>query len=158
MDGKTGQRYQVTIPPETAKELRKQGNGSLSGAIRLAPWVMHRRFMKETIRKNKQQIVLLESGKMRPGYGPEAATQAGADAEAARLRKKTEELEVLLRQELVWERRQNALFAVNRQFLPHGNGQPDTASLDALDAAEAEWREVEGEAQHIVDEIRKGVR
>jgi hypothetical protein len=57
-----------------------------------------------------------------------------------------------------FDRREATLHAVNRQFLPAGNGQPSLESLAEFDAAEEEWRAAQKVMQRIVDEIRSGKR
>jgi hypothetical protein len=153
-----GERYQVTLPPRVAKHLRSIGDGSLTAGIIRDPNARRLSYLKETIQENKQQIEMLESGQMTVGYGPGLGTRQGAMAEAKRLRQKNEEWEVLVRQEEVWQKRQEAFFTVHRQFRPFGNGMPTEDAMDALEVADKEWREVQKEAQRIVDEIRAGKR
>jgi len=69
-----------------------------------------------------------------------------------------EEANALERERLAFERRQKAFFAVHRQFLPFGNGQPTMDSLDEQEAAEREWRLACEEVERIVQEIRAGLR
>ena len=92
------------------------------------------------------------------GTGPAVGDVSTAAAEAARLRRKNEELQVLVAQDLAWERRQEAFFAMNRQFLPHGNGMPSADSIAQFDEAEKDWLAIQREAQRIVKEIRAGLR
>lgn len=124
----------------------------------LDPVLLHRENLKRTIRNNDQVIELLEAGKMSVGMGPELGTPRTAAAEARRLRRKNEELRALLHQEEAFQRRQEAFFAVHRQFLPRESGQPSEDSIAEFDAAEAEWRAAQREVDRIVKEIRAGLR
>jgi len=154
ISGEAGQRFQVTIPPTLAKKLRKLGGGSLSGGISSDPRVAHMEQLKRIILSNQKQIEMFESGKMTVGYGPELGTEQTARAEAARLREQNMQLSVLVRREEAWQRRQRAFYAMQRQFLPHGNGQPTLASIAEFDAAEKALKAVQAEAERIVREIR----
>lgn len=69
-----------------------------------------------------------------------------------------EELAALARERNAFDRRQKACFAVQRQFLPSGNGMPSTDSMDELDAAEQEWRAATAEIDRITQEILSGKR
>jgi hypothetical protein len=71
-------------------------------------------------------------------YGPDAGSAIAAAAAARRLRQKYEELEVLVRLENAFQRRQAAFLAVHRQFLTHGCGAPSENSIAELEEAEAE--------------------
>jgi hypothetical protein len=124
----------------------------------LDPRARHYAFLKQTIRSNEQQIELFEAGKMTCGYGPEPAPPSSASQEIRRLRQQNEELQVLVRMEDAFQRRQTAFFAVHSQWLPHGDGSPSQASLDELDAAEAAWRAAQAEMERLAQEIRAGRR
>ena len=124
----------------------------------LDPRIAHFEFLKRTIRDNEQQIELLESGKMTVGSGSHLGNASAAAMQATRLRRKNEELQVLVRQEEAWQRRQEAFFSLNRQFLPHGSGRPSAESIAEFDAAEKEWRAAQREANRIVKAIRAGLR
>lgn len=71
---------------------------------------------------------------------------------------RNEELAVIERERAAFQRRQVALFAVRKQFLPIGNGQPTIDSMLEFDEAEKEWKEARAEMDRIVDEIRSGKR
>lgn len=120
----------------------------------LDPRVRHYEFMKETIRSNQQAIDLLESGKMTSGFGPELGTSQSAATEAKRLRRQNEELQSLVRLEEAFQRRQAAFFALNGQFLPHGDGLPTEECIAEYDAADAELRAAQSEIDGIAAEIR----
>lgn len=62
------------------------------------------------------------------------------------------------RERKAFERRQNAFFIVQRQFLPHGNGAPTDESLDELSEADNEWREATADVECITKEILSGKR
>jgi hypothetical protein len=126
-----------------AKILKKHGKGSISAGIRWTHNIM-RELNKEQILANERRIAKLESLKT-----------SAAMQEALRLRRTNEELRSLVRQDETWERRQKALLAVHSQFLPHGNGQPTMEALDELEAADAEWRAAQAEADRILQEIQE---
>jgi len=128
-------------------------------AIRaLDPRVRHYEFMKRTVANNEEQIALFESGQMTEGYGPGPASAEGAAARVRQLRQDNEELRALIKQEDAVNRRREAFFVVNGQFLPHGNGLPEEEALNELDAAMQECREAEAQVDRIVKEIRAGRR
>jgi hypothetical protein len=120
--------------------------------------VAHRINVLRTIANNKQQIEMFESGQMTTGYGPNLGTPSAAATEARRLRQKNEELESLLRSEDAFQRYQEAIFAINRQLIPNGNGVLSEESLAELTAAKAEHEAARLEMDRIADEIRAGKR
>lgn len=120
--------------------------------------VAHRLNVLRTISNNKQQIALLESGKMTVGSGPNLGTPETAASEARRLRHQNEELESLLRCEDAFQRYQEAIFALRDQMLPHGTGVLSEDSLAEMEAAKAEYEAAKREMDRIVNEIRTGKR
>jgi hypothetical protein len=62
------------------------------------------------------------------------------------------------RAEKAFQRQRDAVFALTRQMIPRGNGVLTQASLDELDAAQAEFRAARADMDRIVDEIRSGKR
>lgn len=125
----------------------------------LDPATRHRENLRRTIADNQRQIDAIESGIVTGlGYGPRRADASGAAAEAQRLRRQNEELQALLRQEDAFQRRQEAFFALHRQWLPHGNGLPTEEAIAEFDAAEEEWRAAQKEVDLIVEQIRAGLR
>jgi DNA-binding transcriptional regulator YiaG len=124
----------------------------------LEPRIRHRINLLRSILDMQQQIEMLESGQMTLARGAKLGDASSAAVEARSLRQKIEELRSLLRQDVAFERRQAALFAVNGQFLPHGSGLPTEESLAEFEAAEAEWREATEEVDRIVREIHAGLR
>lgn len=71
---------------------------------------------------------------------------------------RAEEQAAIERERLAFERRQAAWSAVQRQFLPFGNGAPTGESMDEFDAAESEWRAAQIDMVRIAEEIRSGKR
>ncbi len=132
--------------------------------------------------RNDQQIEFLESGNVAMGYGPGPGSKRSAYMEAVILRQKNEayarmirlrlrkllgeplpsvaeqEADVIDRLEDAWQERQAAFFAMNKQFLPHGNGVVSLDSIKEFDARDAEWKDIKAEADLIVEEIREGKR
>ena len=156
LSGETGERYQVTIPPGIASTARQAGSGSLSGGISLK--FRHMMNLRQLIDSNQRQIALLESGRAAIGRGSSAGSVGAAVAEASRLRKKTDELQALLRQDEAFERRQKAFLAVHQQFQPNGDGRPREDLIAEFNAAEAEWRAAKKVVDSVVKEIRAGLR
>lgn len=69
-----------------------------------------------------------------------------------------EEDQSIERERAAFERRQAAFLAVQRQFIPFGNGVISPRSMDELDAAEKEWREATNDMDRIAAEIQSGKR
>ena len=78
--------------------------------------------------------------------------------EIIRLRKHNEEHRAMVRWEEAFQRKQEAYFGLNRQWLPHGNGVPTGESISEVDAAEEEFRAAQAEVDRITREIRAGLR
>jgi hypothetical protein len=57
-----------------------------------------------------------------------------------------------------FERKQEAYFGLNGQWLPHGNGLPTHESISEADAAEAAFRAAQAEVDRITREIHAGKR
>ena len=124
----------------------------------LNPRIAYLDHLHDTILLNEQQIEMLESGRMTVGSGAELGRPRDAAVEVHRLHQTNGELRVLIAQDVAWDRRQEAIFAMSRQFYPHGNGQPTMESISDFDAADAEWQATQREANRIVMEIRSGLR
>jgi hypothetical protein len=71
---------------------------------------------------------------------------------------RAEEVEAIERERQAFERRRGAIFKVQRQFFPTGNGSPAKADMDELDASDHEWRAAQAVVDRIVAEIRSGAR
>ena len=78
--------------------------------------------------------------------------------EIDRLRRRIEEHRALVRLEDAFQRKQEAYFRLNEQWLPHGNGLPADESIAEMDAAEEEFRAAQAEVDRITREIRAGRR
>ena len=124
----------------------------------LDPRIAHRFNVLRTITQNKRQIEMFESGQMTVGLGPELGTPSNAAAEVLRLRRQNEELLSILRAEVTFQRYQEAIFALNQQFLPRGNGVLSEDSLAELQVAKSEHEAAKREMDRIADEIRSGKR
>jgi len=57
-----------------------------------------------------------------------------------------------------FERRQAAVFYVQRQFLPYGNGQPTEESMRELEEADASLQIARSNVDRIIQQIRTGER
>jgi hypothetical protein len=78
--------------------------------------------------------------------------------EIDRLRKRNEEHRALVRLEEAFQRKQEAYFGLNGQWLPHGNGLPIDESISEVDAAEEEFRAAQAEVDRITQENLAGKR
>jgi DNA-binding transcriptional regulator YiaG len=125
----------------------------------LDPFIRHRESLVRMIESNEDQIAAIESGKITGmGYGESLADPSSAAAEVARLRRKNEELRLLLRQDAAWERRQAAFAALVQQSTPRGTGQISAEAVAELDASWEELQAVEAEVAKLTTEIRAGLR
>jgi hypothetical protein len=123
------------------------------------PAARHRAILRETIENNERIIESIESGIITGlGFGPGLSDANSAREEAQRLKQSNEELQAMLRERDAFERKQKALFALNQQFLPRGNGVLSPESLAEFEAAEAEWRSAQKEMDRIANEIRAAHR
>ena len=71
---------------------------------------------------------------------------------------RAEEVEAIEAARRAFERRRDAIFKVQRQFYPVGNGNPAKADMDDLEAADKEWHAAQAVVEKIVAEIRSGAR
>ena len=69
-----------------------------------------------------------------------------------------EEEEAIENERRAFHRRRDAIFKVQRQFSPVGNGVPAQADMDELDAADKDWKASQVVVERIVEEIRSGKR
>ena len=64
----------------------------------------------------------------------------------------------MVRLDEAFQRKQEAYFRLNGQWLPHGNGLPTEKSISEMDAAEEAFRAAQAEVDRITQEIRAGKR
>jgi transcriptional regulator with XRE-family HTH domain len=136
-----------------------QGKPPASVFRALSPRLTHTENLRRMIEQNEGMIKALEDGRITGlGYGPGPSEPGSVRKEIDRLRKQNEEHRALVRLEEAFQRKQEAFFGLNRQWLPHGNGLPSDESLSAVETAEAEFRAAQAEVDRITAEIRAGKR
>jgi transcriptional regulator with XRE-family HTH domain len=125
----------------------------------LNPRLTHTENLRRMIASNENTIEALQDGRITGmGYGPGPSDPQSVAMETGRLRKQNEEHRAMLRWEEAFQRKQDAYFGLNRQWLPHGDGIPTGESLSEVDAAEEEFRAAQVEVDRITQEIRAGLR
>jgi transcriptional regulator with XRE-family HTH domain len=125
----------------------------------LSPRLTHTENLRRMIEQNESAIEALQDGRITGlGYGPGLSDPDSIRTEIDRLRKRNEEHHALVRLEGAFQRKQEAYFGLNRQWLPHGNGLPTDESITEVDAAEAEFRAAQAEVDRITEGIRAGKR
>ena len=125
----------------------------------LSPRLTHSENLRRMIESNEKTIAALCDGRIAGmGFGPGPCDPESVAKEVGRLRKQNEEHRALLRLEDAFERKQQAFFQLNRQWLPHGDGLPIDENISEVDAAEAEFRAAKAEVDRITQEIRAGRR
>jgi transcriptional regulator with XRE-family HTH domain len=136
-----------------------QGRPPVSVVRALNPRLTYTESLRRMIDSNKQTIDALQDGRITGlGYGRGPSDPQSVVMEIDRLRKLTEESQALLRLEEAFQRKQEAYFGLNGQWLPHGNGLPTDESISEMDAAEEEFRAAQTEVDRITQEIRAGKR
>jgi DNA-binding transcriptional regulator YiaG len=125
----------------------------------LDPFVRHRENLARMLRGNEKQIEAIESGRITGmGYGSSPSDPNSAAMQVAHLRRKNEELRLLLRQDSAWQRRQAAFEVLVQQSTPNGTGQINAEAVAELDASWEELKAVETEVAKLTEEIRAGLR
>ena len=125
----------------------------------LDPFVRHREGLERMIGLNDSQIRMMESGKMTGmGHGASMGDSSSLNIQISALRKRNEELRLLLRQDAAWQRRQKAFAVVVEQSTPNGSGQISAEAVAELDASWEELKTVEAEVAMLREEIRAGLR
>lgn len=125
----------------------------------LDPFVRHRESLERMIGLNDSQIRMMESGKMAGmGHGPSVADRSSINIQISILRKRNEELRLLLRQDAAWQRRQKAFAVLVEQSTPNGSGQISAEAVAELDASWEDLQAVEAEVAKLTSEIRSGLR
>ena len=136
-----------------------QGKPPASVFRALSPRLTHAEHLGRMIQQNEETIEALQDGRITGlGYGPEPSDPRSVTVEIDRLRKQNEEHRALVRLEEAFQRKQEAHFGLNAQWLPHGNGLPTDESISEMDAAEEEFRAAQAEVDRITQEIRAGRR
>ena len=125
----------------------------------LSPRLTHTENLRRLIETNEKTIEALQDGRITGmGYGPGPSEPRSVAMEIDRLRKRNEEHRALVRSEEAFQRKQEAFFRLNEQWLPHGNGLPTADSISEAEAAEEEFRAAQAEVDRITKEIRAGMR
>lgn len=125
----------------------------------LSPRLTHIENLRRMIASNEETIEALQDGRVTgSGYGPGSSDSKTVAMEIDRLLKQNEQHRALVRLEEAFQRKQEAYFGLNRQWLPHGNGVPTDESISEVDAAEKEFRAAQEEVNRIIQEIRAGKR
>lgn len=136
-----------------------QGKPPASVFRALSPRLTHTENLRRMIKSNEEAIAALQDGRITGlGYGPGPNDPQSVAIEIDRLSKQNEEHRALVRLEEAFQRKQEAFFSLNRQWLPHGNGLPTDESISEVDAAEEEFRSAQAEVDRITQEIRAGKR
>ena len=111
------------------------------------------------IESNEGTISAIQDGRI-TGLGdnsyPERKLNLMLELES--LKKRNEEHRAMLRMDQAFHRRQEAMLALNEQWLPRGNGSPTEDSLNEFDAADEEFLTAQVECDRIAKEIRTGKR
>jgi transcriptional regulator with XRE-family HTH domain len=136
-----------------------QGKPPASVLRALNPRLTHAENLRRMIESNEKMIEAMQDGRITgQGYGPLLGDPQSVATEIDRLRKRNEEHRALLRLEGAFQRQQEAYFALNGQWLPHGNGLPTDESILEMDAAKEEFRAAQAEVDRITQEMRAGKR
>jgi transcriptional regulator with XRE-family HTH domain len=136
-----------------------QGKPPASVFRALNPRLTHTENLRRMIESNEKMIEALQDGRITGlGYGRLPSDPQSVALEIDRLRKRNEEHRALARLEEAFQRRQEAYFELNGQWLPNGNGLPTDESISEEHAAEEEFRAAQAEVDRITQEIRAGKR
>ena len=136
-----------------------QGKPPTSVFRALNPKLTHTENLRRMIESNEKMIESLQDGRITGlGYGSVPSDPQSVALEIDRLRKRNEEHRALARLEEAFQRRQEAYFGLNAQWLPHGNGLPTEGSIAEEHAAQEEFRAAQAEVDRITQDIRAGKR
>ena len=136
-----------------------QGTPPASVFRALNPRLTHLEALQRTIDSNDSIITALDEGHMTGGgYGAGPSAPDSGKRMREHYVKKNEELRSLLRLQEAFDRRQRAIFAMNSDALPHGDGVISDGKIDEVDTAEAEFQAAQSEVDRITQEIRAGLR
>jgi transcriptional regulator with XRE-family HTH domain len=125
----------------------------------LNPKITHAENLRRIIESNEKTIEALQDGRITGlGYGCQPSDPRSVEMEIDRLRKRNEEHRALVRLDEAFQRKQEAYFELNEQWLPHGNGLPTEKGISEVDAAEEAFRAAQAEVERITQEIRAGRR
>ena len=138
-----------------------QGKPPASVFRALNPRLTHTENLRRMIESNEKTIEALQDGRITSlGCGRGPNDPQSVVVEIDRLRKRNEEHRALVRLEEALQRKQEAYFGLNGQWLPRGEGLPGRrwSILQRVDAAEKEFRAAQAEVDRIIQEIRAGKR
>ena len=136
-----------------------QGKPPTSVFRALNPRLTHTENLRRMIESNEKTIAALQDGRITGlGYGRGPSDPQSVAVEIDRLRKRNEEHRALVRLEEAFQRKQEAYFGLNGQWLPNGIGLPTDESISEVDAATEEFRAAQAEVDRITREIRAGKR
>lgn len=136
-----------------------QGKPPASVFRALSPRLTHTENLRRMMASNEETIEALLDGRITGlGNGPGPSDPKSVAMEIGRLRKQNEQHRALVRLEEAFQRKQEAYFGLNSQWLPHDNGRPTDESISAVEAAEEEFRAAQAEMNRIIKEIRAGRR
>lgn len=125
----------------------------------LSPRLTDTEYRRRLVDSNEKTIEALQDGRITGmGFGSGTSDPQSAATEIDRLRRQNEEHRSLIRLEEAFNRRQEAFFALQGQWLPRGSGLPTEESLSEVDAAEADFRAAQAEVDRLTQEIRDGKR
>jgi len=136
-----------------------QGKPPISVFRALSPRLTHTENLRRMIEANDKIIEALQDGRITGlGYGRGPSDPQSVAMEIDRLQKQNEEHRAMVRSEEAFQRKQEAFFRLNQQWLPQGSGLPTEDSISEVDAAEEEFRAAQAEVDRITQEIRAGRR
>ena len=136
-----------------------QGTPPASVLRALSPRLTHLDVMENAIKSNDSIIAAIDDGSLKGfGTGPGPSAPDSVRRMREHYVKKNEELLALLRVQRAFDRKQRAVFALGQEALPQGTGVLSDAAMDEADAAEAEFRAAQLDADRITQEIRDGRR
>lgn len=134
-----------------------QGKPPTSVFRALSPRLTHSENLRRLIELNESVIAAMQEGRISGlGYVRGPSDRHSVTTEINRLRKLNEEHRALLRLDEAFQRQQEALFNLNEQLLPFGNGLPKDESVTELNAAQEEFRAAKAEVDRIAQKIRAG--
>ncbi len=136
-----------------------QGTPPVSVFRALNPRLTQTENLRRMIELNEKSIEALQNGRITGlGYGRGPSDPKSVTMEIDCLRKQNEGHHAVARLEEAFQRKQEAYFRLNGQWLPHGNGLPTDESISEMDAADEEFRAAQAEVDRITQEIRAGKR
>jgi len=120
----------------------------------LSPRLTHAEWLRREVESNEKQIAAMQDGRITGmGYGPGPGDPQALALAIDRLRWQNEQHRALIRMEEAIERMRDAFFALNQQWLPHGNGLPTDESIAEHEAAQAEFHAAKVEMERLARQI-----